>query len=242
MAQLISRHLTPNIFLTSLLIILVPAGLCGQIKLNPEGYFETPGFAFLLYHNDYLVGKRGGLQMFLHGKRVLDAGEVVCTAADGISYSFETTEIGARTVDLEKDVCVLPGRIKPLDIGYRIVAKSDGGAIVLTVKLDKPLDWKRVRSFLLKLEVYPAEYAHKTYRGGTSVGVFSERYQGKTLLIPAASEISVAPEDGLRSFRVSSDNAELRLLDGRAMANFAGHMIQAFLPAGSPASTFSSPA
>ncbi|MDH7513020.1 MAG: glycoside hydrolase family 9 protein [Clostridiales bacterium] len=211
----------------------------GQIKLQPEGYFETPGFAFLLYHNDYLVGKRGGLQMFLHGKRVLDAGEVVCTANDGISYSYEATEIGTRAVDLQKGVCVVPGRIKPLDISYRIVAGSDGDAIFLTVELEKPIDWKKIRSIMLKLEAYPGEYAHKTYRGGTSFGIFQERFQGKTLLIPAAREISFAPEDDLRSFAVSSKDAELRLLDGRAMANFAGFMIQAVLPSGSPASKYS---
>lgn len=205
----------------------------GQIKLHRDGYFEGPGFAFLLYHNDYLVGKRGGLQMFLHGKRVLDAGEVVCVTKEGRVLSFEATEIGERAVDPEKGVCVLPGRIKPLNLGYRIIARSDGQTIFLTVELDRPLDRAKIRSFLLKLELHPQEYGLKSYHGGPFRGLFAERFQGKTMLIPEAQEILIAPEDALRSLQVSSPDAQLRLVDGRAEANFAGYTIQAFLPAGS---------
>ncbi len=239
MAQLNPKHQTLNLFLAALLLILMPRGLCGQIRLNAEGYFETPGFAFLLYHNDYLVGKRGGLQMFLHGKRVLDAGEVVCLAPDGRSYSFEATEVGERTVDLDQGTCILPAHIKPLELEYRILARTDGKSILLTVELSRPANWDRIRSIMLKLEIYPGEYQYKTYSGGTDFGYFAERYQGKRVLIRSAKEMSIAAEDNLRSLRVSSQDAELRLIDGRAMANFAGFEIQAVLPSGSPASKYS---
>ncbi len=218
---------------------LLLATSLSQIKLQPEGYFEGPGFAFLLYHNDYLVGKRGGLQMFLHGKRVLDAGEVVCTARDGRTYSFEATEIGQRTVDQARGISIVPGRIKALDIAYKIIAHSEEDSIFLTVELEKPLDWKKAMDFFLKLELYPQEYAHKTYHGGSSAGLFDERFQGKIVLIPDAKEISIAPEDELRAFRVFSDYAPLRLYDGRGQANFAGHVLRASLPAGSSATSFS---
>lgn len=144
-----------NLWISAALIFLLPSVLLGQIELEPQGFFETPGFAFLVYHNDYFEGKRGGLDMFLHGMRVLDAGEVVCLGADGRYYAFDATEIRKRAVDLGKGICALPGKIKPLDISYKIIARTDGQSIILTTEFEKPIDWKKVTSVMLKLEIYP---------------------------------------------------------------------------------------
>lgn len=211
------------------LLLLLPSVSLGQIELEPEGYFETPGFAFLIFHNDYLMGKRGGLEMFLHGRRVLDAGEVVCQTAGRGYYAFDATEIGKRAVDLEKRICTLPGKIKPLDINYKIIARTDGRSVILTVEVENPIDWKKVTNFMLKLEVYPREYWYKTYRGGENSGYFPERYMGKMMLVAAAKEISFAPEDGHKAFTVSSEDAGLSLIDGRATANHDGFIIFASL-------------
>lgn len=91
-----------KLWLIVIFLIVLPSLCFAKIELNPEGYFETHGFAFLVYHNDYLVGKRGGLQMFLHDKRVADAAEVFCLTSDGSPLIFDSKENGERTVDLEK--------------------------------------------------------------------------------------------------------------------------------------------
>ena len=219
-------------------ILLVPSFLLGQIKLNPEGYFETPGFAFLIYQNDYLVGRRGGLEMFLHGLRLLDAGEIVSVGADGRPYAFDSTEIGNRIVDPNQGTCELSGKIKPLETSYKLISRTDGQSIILTTEFDKPIDWKKIRSVMLVLEIYPREYRSKTYRGGTDSGYFSERYQGKATLVRSAREMIIAPEDAHRAFTISSDDADLSLVDGRARDGHAGFMIIASLPPSSPRQTF----
>jgi endoglucanase len=224
--------------LPALLLAVSLVSPAQQIKLEPGGYFETPGFAFLIYQNDYIVGKRGGLEMFLHGRRVLDAGEVVCLGARGTPYAFDSTQIGERTVEPEKGTCILPGKIIPLDISYQIVARTDGQSVLLTTELGKPLDPKTVSSLALKLEIYPREYVGKTYRGGEAAGYFPDRYMGKTLLVPAARELFIAAEDGLRAFTLSSDDVDLRLVDGRATASHAGFTVLASLPASSRQQAF----
>ena len=58
-----------------IVLVCLVASLCpAEITLNPDGYFRGPGFNFLVYHNAYIGGRQGGLQMLLHGTRVLDAG------------------------------------------------------------------------------------------------------------------------------------------------------------------------
>lgn len=216
------------------------ASVCfAKIEMNPQGYFETPGFAFLVYHNDYIVGKRGGLQMFLHGKRVADAGEVVCFTTGGNYLDFNAKEVENRIVDSESGLSIIPGKFKPVDIGYKLICSSDDDSIIITVKLDKPLDWNKVFNLMLKLEIYPKEYQYKTYRGGDVTGYFPERYMGKMILIPAANEILIAPEDGLKAFTITSEDAELSLIDGRAMGNNNGFALYAAPPLKSSAQRFS---
>ncbi|NIM90937.1 MAG: hypothetical protein GTO17_08315 [Candidatus Aminicenantes bacterium] len=224
------------IFVASILL----ASVClAQIELKPEGYFETPGFVFLVYHNDYLVGKRGGLQMFLHDKRVADAGEIICLTTEGRPLGFDTKETGKRTVEMEKNSSIVPEKIKPLGIIYKLICSTDGDSILVKVHLDKPIDWKKVSQFMLKLEIYPKEYRYKTYRGGPFTGYFPERYMGKMMLVPLAKEISIAPEDDLRAFTITSEDANLGLIDGRGQGNINGFFIFAALPPGSPQQQFS---
>lgn len=228
-----------RIYVISIAFLLTASVCLAQIELKPEGYFEKPGFAFLVYHNDYLVGKRGGLQMFLHGKRVLDAGEVVCLTRQGSYLGFDAKKVGERIVDTERELSIIPGKIKPFKLGYRLICRTDGESIILTVKLENPVDWKNISNIMLKIEIYPKEYAYKTYRGGDIAGYFHERYMGKMMLIPSASEISVAPEDDLRAFTVTSEDSGLSLIDGRSRENFSGFIVIANLPPNSSKQQFS---
>jgi len=233
------KLIVKKIWLILIPLILLPSLCFAKIKMNPEGYFETHGFTFLVYHNDYLVGKRGGLQMFLHDKRVADAGEVFCLTTEGRPLIFDSKETGERTIDLEKGLSIIPEKIMPLDINYKIICSTDGNSILVEVQLDKPIDWKEVSQFMLKLEIYPREYQYKTYRGGQFSGYFPERYMGKMMLIPAAREILIAPEDDLRAFTIITEDAQLRLIDGRGQGSNNGFMIFASPPVNSSQQQFS---
>lgn len=226
----------------SVLVLMISSAVIGypyQIEMKPEGYFEGPGFAFLVYQNDYLVGKRGGLQMFLHGKRVLDAGEVIGLSPSGQSLDFNFKDIGNRVVDYKKGLSIISGKIKPVNINYNLICRTDGKSIILTVELNDVVDWSKISSLLLKLEVFPMEYRYKTYRGGETTGYFPERYMGKEVLISDAKEIFIAPEDPLKSIVITSNNAALSLIDGRARENINGFMIFAALSPHSSKKQFS---
>ncbi|MGD8540050.1 MAG: glycoside hydrolase family 9 protein [Candidatus Aminicenantes bacterium] len=216
------------------------SSLCiAEIEITPEGYFETPGFAFLVYHNDYHVGKRGGLQMFLHGKRVMDAGEVVCSTGLGPLLDYSTKDIGKRTVDRQGRSSTIRGKFLPVDVDYSLICRTDGSSIMLTVALDKPIDWAKIANFMLKIEIYPNEYKNKTYRGGDTFGHFAERFMGKEMLISRAEKIQIAPEDNLRAFTIEAEeNCALSLMDSRGRANHAGHTVYVTLTHKSPPKRF----
>lgn len=223
-----------------LVFLLAAASLSpARIVMKPEGYFETPGFAFLVYHNDYLMGRRGGLEAFLHGKRIIDAGEIVCLTSQGQSIDYDRRQTGKRVVDAGRGSSSVPEKIESLGMSYRLVCGTDGASVLIKVALDRPVDWGRVSKFGLKLEVYPKEYASKTYSAGGESGLFVERYMGKATLVPEAREIRFAAEDPLRAFTVSSADAWLSLTDGRGASENNGFIILASLPVGSAEREFS---
>ncbi len=205
----------------------------GQIVMKPEGYFETPGFAFAVYHNTYLMGNRGGLEAFLHGRRIIDGGEIVCITAQNQPIDYSGRQTGDRLVDATRGLSYVPETIKSVGLSYRIECRTDGRSILIKVALDRPVDWTKVATFGLKLDLYPKEYAHKTYSADGLSGTFDERYLGKMMLVPFAREIRVAAEDSERGLTLSSEDAALTLLDGRGMSEVAGFMVMASLPRGS---------
>jgi len=222
--------------LSALVLVFLFSGAClsqDRIVLKPEGYFETPGFAFLVYHNDYLMGRRGGLEVFLHGKRIIDAGEIVCLTSQGRSIDYDRRQTGTRVVDVGLGSSSVPEKIESLGMSYRLVCSTDGGSVLVKVELDRPVDWGKVSKFGLKLEVYPREYALKTYSAGSRSGLFVERDMGKATLVPEAREIRFAAEDPHRAFTVSSADASLSLTDGRGASENNGFIILASLPVGS---------
>lgn len=226
-------------FFLFLQFLLFSSPVIAQIELQPEGYFEAPGFAFLVYHNDYIVGKRGGLQMFLHGKRVLDAGEVVCITREGRFLNFDSSKMSTRSANLEKSLSSIKGRLDPAGLSYDLTCTTDGTSLHIAVHAEKPIDWSRISNLMFKIEIYPREFQYKTYRGGGFEGYFPERYMGKMMLIPAAKEIFIAPEDNLRAFSISSEDAMLTLIDGRGSGNINGFILSAQPPPGSSSQSFS---
>ena len=59
------------------------------------------------------------------------------------------------------------------------------------------------------------------------------------MLIPFAHEITIAPEDDLRAFTITSEDAGLSLIDSRGRENFSGFIVFANLPSNSSKQQFS---
>jgi hypothetical protein len=73
-------------------LALACAGAPAEITLNEKEYFEAPGFVFLVFHNNYMSGNQGGLQMVQNGERVLDSGDLY--VASGSTSTRPPTFLG----------------------------------------------------------------------------------------------------------------------------------------------------
>lgn len=233
------KQILLNLVLISLVFSIT---LYSQIKLKPDGYFKATGFRFLVYQNTYIGGRLGGLEMVLQGKRVLDAGNVVCITTDGKKYGYYDDvgdKRGERTVDQNNGKVSYPVELLPLKLKYVMNVISDGKSINIQIDIDQPIDWKKIKEFSFRIEIYPEEYEYKTFNGGGISDYFYEQHMGRRVLIPEANKIVIAPEDPQRKITFVSHNATLSLRDERRDLNVSGYMLFASLKKGSLEKSFS---
>lgn len=213
-----------------------------QIKLQPDGYFDANGFRFLIYQNTYLGGRFGGLEMILNGKRVLDAGNVICLTTDGKKYGYYDDgddKRGEKIVDLKNAKVSYPVELQSLGLKYKVSVISNGKSINVRIDLNQPVDWEKINEFAFRIEIYPEEYDYKTFNGGGISDSFYEQHMGRRVLIPEAKKIDIAPEDPLRKMTFEGENVTLSLRDERRDLNVSGYMLFASLKKGSTEKSFS---
>ncbi len=184
-----------------------------KIALNDLEYFAGPGFSFLIFHNNYQVGYQGGLQMILNDERVLDSGDLLLTTKPG--QARPELRVLRREVDRAHETATVFGEIEGWNSGYRLISRTDGRSITVTLKLDRPLDWSKVEQAGFKIALYPGTYSGRSLQGDSASGVFPQQFTGKTLLSGPTKTLRVAQEDPLHSFTLQRDDGPLMVVDTR---------------------------
>jgi hypothetical protein len=231
---MLSKRVFAGIFLGVLLgLIAVPSPAQDSIALNEKEYFAGPGFSFLVFHNNYQVGYQGGLQMILNEERVLDSGDLLLVPKQG--QQEPELRVLRREVDRAQQSATVFGEIEGWSSGYRLITRTDGRSIFITLKLDKPLDWSRVEQAGFRMAIYPGTYFSASYRGDTESGVFPQQYTGKRILCGPTTMLRVAPEDPLHSFTAARQDGTVMLVDTRQGGPESWFLLVAPLEAGSGA-------
>jgi len=212
-------------------LVALPCIAEDGIALNEKEYFEGPGFSFLVFHNNYQVGYQGGLQMILNDERVLDSGDLLLTPKQG--QQRPTLKPLRREVNRAQGTATVFGEVEEWKTGYQLVSRTDGRSMFVTLKLDRPIDWKLVEQAGFKICLYPGTYFSKSYKGEAGSGVFPQQFTGKIILSSPSKKFLVAQEDPLHSFTLSSEGSPLVIVDPRQDGPETWFMFVAPFPPGS---------
>lgn len=204
----------------------------GRIALTEKEYFEGPGLIFLVFHNNY-SGMQAGLQMIQNGERLLDSGTVLLTGKDpSVRLS---TRILRRVVDRERSTATIVGELAGLNQGFQLISRADGDRIFVTLKLDRPLDWSKVRQAGFQIFLYPAAYFQKSFQGDAETGVFPRQFSGQPVLLNSTHVLRIAQEDAARGVTLYRSGGALRLRDERGSRPTAWFSVTAPIEPGSNA-------
>ncbi len=203
--------------------------------------------------------KNSGIEIIHHGVRTVQGGAVrLNKTPEQWDLVPKTT---SRTVSREKGQIEVALRYDDYDFDSRIVVTGQGDGVEIAVWLDKPVPEALAGEAGLNLELLPSQYWNKTFvmdgrldrlpryaasqtvtrpnqekpRQFKGFKTYDDRGTGRFVdPMPLASghDLIVAPESPERMIRVTSEDTEISLYDGRMVAQNGWYVLQSVLPAG----------
>ena len=246
--------------LSLLLLAVPFIGIAQDLKLNDREYFERQGVNVLVFSNNFNGGfndeKNSGIEIIHHGVRTVQGGAVRLSNTPE-QWDLVPKTI-SRKVDRDKNSIEVSMRYDDYDFDSRVVVTAKGKAVEISVWLDKPVPEKLAGEAGLNIEFLPSQYWLKTYSVDGRLGRFPRYATSQTITRPNSEkprqfkgfktyddrgtnrfvdplpietghQITLATDQPERMISISSD-AELKLYDGRMLAQNGWFVLRSVLP------------
>ena len=202
--------------------------------------------------------KNSGIEVVHHGVRTVQGGAV---RLNNTPEQWDLVpKMTSRKVDKKNGSIEVALRYDDYDFDSRIVVTAKGKAVEIAVWLDKPVPEKLVGEAGLNMEFLPSQYWLKTFTTDGRLGRLPRYATSQTVTRPNSEKprqfkgfktyddrgtgcfvdplpletghrITMATDDPERMISISSDDAELRLYDGRMLAQNGWFVLRSVLPA-----------
>jgi hypothetical protein len=203
--------------------------------------------------------KNSGIEIIHHGVRTIQGGAV---RLNNTPEQWDLVPMMTdRKVNHEKGTIEVALRYADYDFNSRIVVTAKGKAVEIAVWLDKPVPEKLAGEAGLNIEFLPSQYWLKTYTMDGRLGRLPRYATSQTITRPNSEkprqfkgfktyddrgtdrfvdplpletghDIMLATDTPERMIRISSDDAELKLYDGRMLAQNGWFVLRSVLPKG----------
>jgi hypothetical protein len=203
--------------------------------------------------------KTAGIELIHHGVRTAQGGAV--RLSNTPEQWDLVPEIPTRTVDDITNTIESTLRYQDYDFDSRVVVTAKGQGFEISVYLDKPLPAELEGSAGFNLEFLPSQYWSKTYIVDGRINRFPRYVVGDTQLRPNSEKpkqfkgyvtsddrgtgkyidplpletgrtFLLAPEAPERMVKITSDDADIMLFDGRVLAQNGWYVVRSLLPTG----------
>ena len=231
-----------------------------DLKLNDREYFERQGVNVLVFSNNFNGGfndeKNSGIEIIHHGVRTVQGGAVRLSNTPE-QWDLVPKTI-SRKVDRDKNSIEVSMRYDDYDFDSRVVVTAKGKAVEISVWLDKTVPEKLAGEAGLNIEFLPSQYWLKTYSVDGRLGRLPRYATSQTITRPNSEkprqfkgfktyddrgtnrfvdplpietghQITLATDQPERMISISSD-AELKLYDGRMLAQNGWFVLRSVLP------------
>ena len=246
--------------LSLLLLAVPFIGNAQDLKLNDREYFERQGVNVLVFSNNFNGGfndeKNSGIEIIHHGVRTVQGGAVRLSNTPE-QWDLVPKTI-SRKVDRDKNSIEVSMRYDDYDFYSRVVVTAKGKAVEISVWLDKPVPEKLAGEAGLNIEFLPSQYWLKTYSVDGRLGRLPRYATSQTITRPNSEkprqfkgfktyddrgtnrfvdplpietghQMTLATDQPERMISISSD-AELKLYDGRMLAQNGWFVLRSVLP------------
>lgn len=233
-----------------------------NLTLNDLEYFERQGVNVLVYSNDFNGGfndeKNSGIEIIHHGVRTVQGGAVRLNKTPE-QWDLVPKTV-SRKVDKENGTIEVSLRYEDYDFDSKIVATAKGNAVEISVFLDKPVP-EDLKDAGFNLEFLPSQYWSKTfladgrpnlfpkYAASTTVArdnkdkprqfkgfkTYDDRGTGKFVdpePLEKGRTFVLAADCPERMIKISSEENDISLYDGRMIAQNGWFVLHSEIPHG----------
>ena len=203
--------------------------------------------------------KNSGIEIIHYGVRTVQGGAV---RLNNTPEQWDLVpKMTSRKVDRENGSIEVAMRYDDYDFDSRVVVTAKGKAVEIAVWLDKPVPEKLAGEAGLNIEFLPSQYWLKTFTMDGRIGRLPRYATSQTITRPNSEkprqfkgfktyddrgtnrfidplpletghEIVMATDSPERMIRISSEAAELKLFDGRMLAQNGWFVLRSVLPEG----------
>lgn len=203
--------------------------------------------------------KNSGLEIIQHGVRIAQGGAVrLSNTPEQWDLVPKTLD---RVVDRENGTISLTMYYPDYDFSSRLVVKAKDKGVELSIHLDKPVPAELEGDAGFNLEFLPSQYWSKTYLVDGRPGRFSKYAVSNTVVRPNSEKVKqfkgfrtyddrgtgmfvdplplesgkriiMAQDDPERMIKISSEDAEISIYDGRMIAQNGWFVLRSLLPSG----------
>ncbi len=216
----------------------------GQVSLTPERYLDHPQFSVLCFHNNYPVGKQGGVEFILRDRRLMTNGNVVFEYTDVISpepfVDGAVLPNGTPEKEIIKDQrgVQVSFKVPEAEIDCHIRTYPVETGIKVELWLEDELDDQYVREGNFRMELFPGILYNRSYFTDKEEGFFPRYFnghmdeKGRIRAMARGSVFHIAPEMPEISFNVRSETGTIRLIDDRGASRIGWFVLEETIPFG----------
>ncbi|MDR2498733.1 MAG: glycoside hydrolase family 9 protein, partial [Tannerellaceae bacterium] len=197
------------------LIILMSSilGLSAQeFKLDEKaGYFRNQGVDVMAFDDIYPEGHQSGVSIIMHGNRLATNGDIRFEQTPGQwqpvpKQRSRTLDAAGNSItaslsfpDTSRHLAGFNPMIYPdFVFNYTVRVRGEGGAIVVTVDLDRPIPQSLAGKIGFNLELFPGALFGKPWIMDKASGIFPRQPNGPTLTLaenyPLAGNFTPSPK------------------------------------------------
>src|SRR5690606_17061894 len=203
--------------------------------------------------------KNAGIEVIHHGVRTVQGGAV--RLSNTPEQWDLVPEVSNRKVDRTSKTIEATLRYADYDFNSRVVVTAKGKGVEIAVYLDKPVPKALEGEAGFNLEFLPSQYWNKAYIVDGRYNRFPRYVVGNTITRPNSQKpkqfkgfvtsddrgtgrfidplpletgrsFLLAPDDPARLIKVTSPDADVKLFDGRMLAQNGWFVLRSLLPAG----------
>ena len=166
-----------------------------EFYLNQEReYFQKGGVQIMAFHDFYPAGRQSGIGVIMHGRRVASGGDVRFEPTPGqwqpvpkkldrkVEHTTQTITTTLSYPDRDAHLKGFNPIVYPdFEFTYRVSARAEGEAVLVTVDLDREIPEKYVGKLCFNLEFYPGDLFGKAWIMDEKQGIFPRQPNGPTL-------------------------------------------------------------